>query len=211
MSQQRSERLLMADRGHFLKSGVSFLLLIALFFTSSHNCFAKVLPAQGSLLVAAGEMVDPRFRQSVILLLQHGKEGTVGLIINKALPVTINQAVPGLPEDIVDDQPLFFGGPVNPGTAWVLFAGEGRPDDTIAVLPGLFVANATRFFSGAEMQIRPDRLKILIGYSGWAPGQLEREVERGDWKVTPARSAEVFDADPGSLWQYLSGKGAVLI
>ncbi|NIQ93470.1 MAG: YqgE/AlgH family protein, partial [Desulfuromonadales bacterium] len=85
------------------------------------------------------------------------------------------------------------------------------PEGSVAVLPGVFVASAAAFLSGDGLQAEVDQLRILTGYAGWAPGQLERELKRGGWKVAPARAVDVFDADPESLWNYLSGKGAVLI
>ena len=173
--------------------------------------FAKAAPAKGSLLIATGNIDDPRFQKSVILLLQHGEEGTVGLIINKPLPIPVQHAVPGFPGDVSEEQPLFYGGPVGPQTSWVLFAGDEQPEGSVQILPGIFVANAEQFPAAGALKLEADQLKVLIGYAGWAPGQLEKELAKDDWKVSPARAAEIFDADPGSLWKYLSGQGAVLI
>ncbi len=196
---------------HFgLKSGVSMILLVA-FLLFSSQIYANGKPARGSFLLAKENMADPRFQKSVILIIEHGPTGSVGLIVNKPLPITLNHAFSGLPGDIIDDRPLFFGGPVNPSVAWALVQGSSRPDEAIEILPGVFVANAVSFFDDRDYEAKSDNIRILIGYAGWAPGQLELELKRGDWKVHPARAVDVFDKDPESLWDYLSGKGGVVI
>jgi putative transcriptional regulator len=196
---------------HFwLKSGVSVFLLIA-FLLFSSQIYAVSKPIRGSFLLAAESMVDPRFQKAVILIIEHGPTGSVGLIINKPLPVTLNHAFSKLPDAIAGDQTLYFGGPVNPNVTWVLFQSADQPADAIEVLPEVFAANAARLFHDEDHKVKGDNIRILTGYAGWAPGQLDMELKRGGWKVQPARAVDIFDEEPESLWDYLSGKGGLLI
>ena len=107
------------------KSGVGFLLLIALLTFPVASFCADSPPTKGSFLVASEKMTDPRFHEAVILILQNGPTGSVGLIVNKPLPITLKHALNGLPVDVDLSQPLYFGGPVNPNVTWVLFSAAG--------------------------------------------------------------------------------------
>lgn len=182
-----------------------FLLFVVLLFLPS-PLPAETAPAKGRFLLAGQSMIDPRFQQAVILILEHGQTGTVGLIVNKPHPVSLEHAFK-LPEGIPADQPLFYGGPVSPGLAWLLFSGSDAPPGTVELLPGVYVANADLLVDAVEYFSVVKKMRIFSGYSGWAAGQLEAEIKRGSWKVIPARPADIFDDDPDSLWDYLNGKG----
>ena len=193
-----------------IKSGISVVALIALIFFPA-GLAADGQPARGMFLLAAEDMNDPRFREAVILILEHDPNGSVGLIVNKPLSVTLDHALPLLPKDVAGEQPLYFGGPVNPNLVWVLFSAETAPDYAIEIMPGVFAANAEPFFADAELRRSAAEIRILTGYAGWGPGQLEQEIRRGGWRVDPASKADVFDKEPASLWHYLTGQGGVVI
>ena len=190
---------------------VSVLLLICFTLISPAHVQADVDPAKGALLLAKEGMPDPRFRQSAILILEHGPTGTIGLIVNKPHPITLEHAFV-LPKGLDGDQPLYYGGPVSPGVTWLLFSGDRLPEGAIEIIPGVNVASAAQLVEHEKEFSEARKLRIFSGYTGWAPEQLKREIERGDWMVIPGRSADVFDDDPESLWDYLQGKrGGVLI
>ena len=193
------------------KSGIGFFLLIALLVLPvTPVCASR--PEKGAFLVASEKMTDPRFRGAVILILQHDPTGSVGLIVNKPLSITLNHAFRGLPADLDVHQPLFYGGPVNPNVTWVLFSGVSeQPFASVEIIPGVFVADAVRFTAAAKSAAGLKPIRFLSGYAGWAPGQLEMEMGRGDWVISPARAVDIFDGNPESLWEYLSGRGGVLI
>lgn len=193
-----------------LKSGIGVVLLMAFLLLFPQVCAAGN-PLRGSFLIASENTQDPRFQKSVILILEHGATGSVGLIINKPLPVTLNHAFSELPDAIAGDRALYFGGPVNPNVTWVLFQSADQPADAIEVLPEVFAANAASFFRDEDHKVKSDNIRIMTGYAGWAPGQLDTELKRGGWKVQPARAVDIFDEEPESLWGYLSGKGGLLI
>lgn len=187
--------------------GLTAILLVISFSTVS----AATKPARGRLLVATENISDPRFQESVILLVQHDATGTIGLIVNKPLSVSVDHVLPLLPEDLPGDQPLFYGGPVSPGTSWVIFSGEKPAGDAMTIMPGIHLGISNKLFGSRDFRPDHNKVRILTGYAGWAPGQLETEFRRGDWVVMPARQADIFDADPDSLWDKLHGSQGVLI
>jgi len=199
-----------ANRG-LSKSGIGFILLIALLVVApAADCTSEQL--NGSFLIASQKLTDPRFRESVILVLQDGPTGSVGLIVNKPLTITLNHAFAGLPEGVDMTQPLYFGGPVNPNVAWVLYSGGAEfKIASLEIVPGVFVADAVQFSTAVNNATGIMPIRFLSGYAGWAPGQLAMELQRGDWKVQKARASDIFDGSPESLWDYLVGAGRVEI
>ena len=193
------------------KSGVGGVLLVALLvFAPVSDCAADGL--NGSFLVASQKLTDARFRESVILVLQHGPTGSVGLIINKPLAITLDHAFISLPAGVDGTQPLYYGGPVNPNLVWVLYSGgDNAGIDSLEIVPGVFVADAVQFAAAVKNATDVKPIRFLSGYAGWAPGQLEKELQRGDWKINPARSTDIFDGSPESLWDYLGGQGRIVI
>jgi putative transcriptional regulator len=152
----------------------------------------------GRLLIAGPDLWDPNFRRAIVLVGHHDDEGAVGVVLNRALPVTVHEAVPPLAELVDPEELLFVGGPVQPEAAVVVadFEDPSRAEvvafDTVGFLP----LETERDALGP---IR--RARVFAGYTGWGPGQLEAELERdGSWIAVPATVADVFSPDPGTLW-----------
>lgn len=152
----------------------------------------------GQLLIAGSNLWDPNFRRAIVLVGQHDEDGAVGVVLNRPLDVTVHEAVPPLAELVTSREPLFIGGPVQPEAAVVVadFEDPSRAEvvafDTVGFLP----PEVDRDTLGP---IR--RARVFAGYTGWGPGQLEVELERdGSWIVAPATVADVFDPEPGMLW-----------
>lgn len=146
---------------------------------------------QGFLLVASPALLDPNFKRTVVLVVTHDAEGAFGLVLNRPLHRC-------LAEVLEDEDPraeqveLFQGGPVQTDMVQFVSSCEscGR-----AVLPGVAV--------GAGLEDVPDQeaqLRAYVGYSGWGPGQLERETEEGSWIVAPAEARHVFEVASDQLW-----------
>ncbi len=160
---------------------------------------------RGHLLISGGGLYDPNFRQTVVLLGEHTSEGAVGVVLNRALDVAVASAVPELSGYVEEGARLFHGGPVQP-TSVVLVAELVDPSKI-----DLPVFGAIGFMVG-ELD-PPDDLEIAqarvyAGYSGWGPGQLEREIAEGAWIIEPASVPDVFSDDPQGLWgQLLARKG----
>ena len=152
---------------------------------------------KGHLLVAGPALVDPNFRRSVVLVGDHGDEGALGVILNRASDSTVDEAVPELAALVDGAAPVHVGGPVQP-SAIVVLAEFAEPDRAEAL-----VLEDIGFLPS---EIDPDvlgelrRTRVFAGYAGWGPGQLDDELREGSWIVEPAEPADVFTADPDELW-----------
>lgn len=158
-----------------------------------------------SLLVAMPQLLDPNFRRAVVLLVHHDAEGTLGVVVNRTTDLSapelcesISIQWPGDPEARVD-----WGGPVQPETGWLLFDGpEADADETRDLTPGIH-------FSGSLDLLRrmlgspPAHLRVILGYAGWGPGQLEAELAEGAWLVAPVNPSLVFDVDQDAMWTHV--------
>jgi putative transcriptional regulator len=161
-------------------------------------------PAKGVFLVAARDIGDPRFHNAVVLLVKHDGDGTVGLIVNKPTRISLAEAVPDLAGVQRTDQLVFFGGPVQMDVMIFLVHSTTPVADADEVKDDMYVGGERttleQLLAGDRSQ-RP--LRVFAGYAGWAPGQLDMELARGDWHVLPADAATVFDKDPEAIWEEL--------
>ena len=160
----------------------------------------------GKLLVADTSMPDPRFARSVIYLVRHNEEGAFGLIINKPLTklplakllaqLDIEATAIGVELDI------FFGGPVQDELGFVLHSRDfTAAAGTLIVDEGYAVSGVRQVLRAISEKKGPEKKLFTLGYAGWAPGQLEAELERGDWNVVDADEALVFDLPVPDKWQ----------
>lgn len=167
-------------------------------------------PLTASLLVAMPQLLDPNFIRTVMMIVQHDAEGTFGLVLNRPVDMSASELCEGL--DMVwggdPETPLYWGGPVQPNTGWMLFAhdsvGAGQSHESEATELGDGV-----FFAGSLNVLRPialappDRVRLLLGYAGWGPGQLEDEMVEGVWLTAPASREAIFDVSPDAMWDYV--------
>jgi putative transcriptional regulator len=160
----------------------------------------------GHLLLAGPALWDPNFRRAVVLVGHHDEEGAVGVVLNRAAEVAVEDAVPGLAAIVPDGESLFLGGPVEPGTA-VVVADFDEPEQAEILALGSIGFLPSEVPADAVGSIR--RARVFAGYAGWGPGQLEEEmVEEGSWIVEPALPGDIFTNDPVGLWSaVLARKG----
>jgi len=154
---------------------------------------------QGQLLLASRRLLDPNFARTVVLLVQHDDDGALGLVINRPLDVTVKQACEDAVESpcLIDDV-LYQGGPCQAPQLMALHVYEEAGE--VEVIPGLFFSQRS---DGLEQLLtRSDATaKFFVGYAGWSPGQLEKEMRSGSWLLMPATEELIFDAT--SLWSRL--------
>jgi len=155
---------------------------------------------KGQLILDQGKLQGSFFHRTVILICQHDGEGAFGLVLNRAAPNKVGDAlVANLPEQ-VKDQPLYLGGPVQPQALSYLHKGNFVPDAN--VLPNLSLGHSLDTLLDLAESFSPDeQLKIFAGYAGWSPGQLDDEMKRETWMTHPASLELVFDPAPQKLWQ----------
>jgi putative transcriptional regulator len=160
---------------------------------------------RGHLLISGGGLYDPNFRHTVVLVGEHNADGALGVVLNRALNITVEQALPPLSDLVPPGEPLFQGGPVQPDRP-VLLAETAQPE-----LVDVLVFGSVGFLVGdVSADIRPSilRARVFTGYSGWGPGQLEAEMAVDSWIIEPARVDDVFTDTPDLLWsRVLERKG----
>jgi putative transcriptional regulator len=154
---------------------------------------------RGQLLVSNGGLFDPNFRQTVVLIVDHGEDGALGLVLNRPAPLTIGEAIPDLASLVGSEDHLYVGGPVQPEAAVVL-AEYDEPEMPEGPLFGS-IAVVGKIGPDAVQGIK--RARVFGGYSGWAPGQLEEELGSNDWIVEDATAEDIFTDDPQHLWRVI--------
>lgn len=169
---------------------------------------APIAPGRGRLVVATPDLDDPNFDGTVVLLLEHGPEGALGVVLNRASELALVEAMSGPPtrdgrgwEDVADDPPVVFvGGPVRPNAiiALAVVADVADPSRWEPIADGLGVVNIGDGPLGEVGRIQG--LRVFAGYAGWGAGQLEGEIEEGAWFVVEARPEDCFAAVPEELW-----------
>lgn len=161
---------------------------------------------QGQFLLAASSLDDSNFERSVILMIRHDDEGAMGVVINKPLDVTVADALGESVESAATiEQPLHQGGPCT-GPMMVLH-GDEQIDGEL-VLPGVRFTTSRDDIEAVMQTLDATQSRYVIGYSGWASAQLEREFAEGSWLVTPATIAETFGTTD-DLWQRLASRATL--
>ena len=159
---------------------------------------------QGELLVARPGMPDSRFRESVILLVDHSEKGAFGLIVNRVvqrMPLSALFRSFGIraPRDLSLVN-IHYGGPVSPDTGFVLHTTEHKLNVAHDLGKNVAVSPVDEVLRAMARGKRPKKIVILVGYAGWGAGQLESEMRRGDWYTAPADPDILFDDDQASKW-----------
>jgi putative transcriptional regulator len=163
--------------------------------------FAQSSVGKGVLLVASPSLDDPNFRESVVLVVEHGPEGTVGLILNRSTNVLLSHALPDLTVLKGTNYRLFAGGPVEPSRLLLLFRLKEPPADARSVFDGVYVGGTPQILERIITQAKPtETFRAFAGFAGWAPGQLKYEMLQGAWATLPPDSINIFDKDPAILW-----------
>jgi putative transcriptional regulator len=155
---------------------------------------------KGVFLVASPSLNDPNFRQTVVLVLEHGPEGTLGVILNRATDVFLSEALPGVRALKGTTHRLFAGGPVQPNIVLLLSRLKEPQPDMRPVFDSVYVGGNPDVLERLLRQAGPAaRFRAFAGYAGWAPGQLGFEMLQGSWAVLPPED-NLFEKDPASLW-----------
>src|SRR2546429_941637 len=146
--------------------------------------------ARGQLLIAGPALLDPNFWRTVVLVIEHSEEGALGLVINRPSETSVGDAVPQLEELLDPGDPVFIGGPVQPSAVIVLAEFEDPGDAALLAFDDVGV-----LASGSTPEDPPAGVKTgraFVGHAGWGAGQLDAELERGDWILDQARREDAF-------------------
>jgi putative transcriptional regulator len=160
--------------------------------------------AQGKLLIARRELPDPNFAETVVLLVQYNERGAMGLIVNRPTEISVSSLVPELKDSSARDVPIYAGGPVSRDTLMMLVRSDDTPGEARLVFEDVYVSRSRELLERMSGDTgRQGKVRVYVGYAGWAPGQLEAEVERGDWHIMSADSGIVFHRSPLGVWRTL--------
>jgi putative transcriptional regulator len=155
----------------------------------------------GVFLYAAPGLQAQSFTESVVLLVQHGPQGSLGLIVNRPTRLLAREVVPALAGRRLPELMLYFGGPVQPDSVLALVRSARPIDGALRVLPDVyFCSELDPVKAAARDPEAASRLRVYAGYAGWSPGQLADESRKGAWVIAPADARSVFTSDPSALW-----------
>lgn len=192
------------------------VLLVALALCAAPSLAQSPVPApegaaSGIFLVARRDMPDPRFRDTVILVTYPRQGGPFGVIINRPLSMRLSEAFPQYEALKSKQDVLHFGGPVAREGLVFLVRAAKSPPRAIRVLQDVWLTMDVEWVDELLSRADPTQgLRVYAGYSGWAQGQLQNEIARGDWHVVPADAATIFTKDPAGLWQELIKRAVML-
>jgi putative transcriptional regulator len=158
-----------------------------------------------AFLLSMPQLTDPNFNRAVVLLCKHNDEGAFGLIVNRPL-VTTGRIVVNLEPPVETERELevWVGGPVEPQSSWMLV---GDDFDEPHGRGGMRIVEGLRLSTSPERLRRllepnpPERTRLIVGYSGWGPGQLEAELEESAWLLSDVSSELIFATPPERMWE----------
>ena len=167
------------------------------------NALERVDPEPGMLLVAAPGMYSPDFARTVVLVLEHDADHTLGVVLNRRSEAAVANVMPGWEELAAKPQAVHIGGPVSPESA----VGLGVTTAGVDISSSPHLNRLANRLVLLDLNASPDDLasvvdgiRIFAGYAEWAPGQLDDEILRGDWFVTPALPSDVVAPAGADLW-----------
>ena len=152
---------------------------------------------RGQLLIAGPALLDPNFQRTVVLVVEHSEDGALGLVLNRPSQTTVGEAVDELSQLVDLGEPLYVGGPVQQSALIVLAEFEDAGRAAVVAFEDVGV------LGGEDHEHPPEtrRGRAFAGHAGWGPGQLDAELESGDWILEPAQREDAFCTIPAQLWQ----------
>ena len=160
--------------------------------------------AQGKFLVADGRLMDPNFRETVVLLIRYGPDGAMGLVINRPVQLKLSTILPDIKELERSNETLFLGGPVEPARVMLLVKTASPPEASLPVFGDVYLSSSQKVLQRLiKKPAKEERFQIYAGYAGWAPKQLESECDRGHWHILKADTETLFDKKRSEIWQEL--------
>lgn len=166
-------------------------------------------PAKGKFLVAGRDLGDPRFRETVVLLISYDNRGAAGLIINRPTDVPLADMLPDIAGIRKRTDIIHYGGPVEGHRMLILIRSGDKPVESARVLDKVYLSSSRDLLErmiGARKTA--GQFRVYAGYAGWAPGQLDAELSRGDWHIVRADAASIFDKRSDEIWPELIRKGS---
>ena len=155
-------------------------------------------------LVAMPGLDDDNFQQSVSLLCEHNDDGAIGLIINKPTDLTLVEVLQQMDlehDALVEESPVFWGGPVQPERGFVVHREPGGWESCVELHDGLYVTTSRDILRAIGKGEGPHDFLVMLGYAGWSAGQLENEILHNSWLNTPVDRQILFKTPARDRWQ----------
>lgn len=169
------------------------------------------LPGKGKFLVAGRNLADPRFRETVVLLIEYSAEGAIGLIINRPTKVPLAEVLPPVPGLRERADVVYYGGPVEGHRMLMLIRSGEKPEESGRVFGNVYVSASMDTLERMLGSHKTEKqLRIYAGYAGWMPRQLDWELSRGDWLIVSADAGSIFDKKPFEIWRELYRRGSAI-
>ena len=160
---------------------------------------------KGQLLLDGGNLTGSEFHRTVVLICQHDSEGAFGLVLNRASEHTVADSIVATLPPMIQDLPLFLGGPVQPQLVNCLLSESvnAEPIGT-QVLPGIRLLHDWDELMKPEVELEAfHQINFFAGYAGWSPSQLDNEMKMNAWLTHPATVELVFHPKPSELWRLI--------
>ena len=155
-----------------------------------------------SLLLSMPQMQDANFARTVVLLCDYRAEGAFGLVVNRPTDMAAREMVRLEPPVAVGNElPLFVGGPVQPERGWILLATPPDDPEFRTIRDGLYLSASPFVLRQVLEAPAPPRARVLAGYAGWGPGQLDEELARSAWLIGDIQLDLIFDVAPDAMWE----------
>ena len=160
----------------------------------------NVKPEPGKILISEPFMFDYYFKRSVILLAEHNKEGSFGVIINKPMSVNFNEVIKDFPNF---HSKVYLGGPVKTDSLYFIHTLGDLIDNSMPIVEGLYWGGDLEQIKEMIVlnQVNEDNVRFYVGYSGWMPKQLDQELKRDSWVVSSINKQQMMETDPDILWK----------
>lgn len=158
-----------------------------------------------ALLLSMPQLLDPNFARTVILLCKHSEEGAFGLVLNRPL-VTTGTVMVDLNPPVSTDRELdiWVGGPVEPQRSWILVGGgpeHAEVSGAMQIAEGVYLSASPNLLRRLLEPDPPANARLVVGYSGWSPGQLDRELAESSWLLSDVDADLVFNTPPERMWE----------
>ena len=156
---------------------------------------------KAALLLSMPQLQDPNFTRSVVLLCEYNPDGAFGLVLNRPTEVAASEMVRLEPPVIPgNDMPLWIGGPVEPQRGWILLGDEPEAEFK-CIRDGLYLSTSQALLRSVLQASPTPRARVLAGYAGWGPGQLDEELAASAWLLGDVDLDIVFDVAAESMWE----------
>jgi putative transcriptional regulator len=169
-----------------------------------YDPYGDALPAKGKFLVASSAIADPRFQETVVLLIGYDDAGATGLIINRPTKVPLAEMLPSMQGLKKRSDVAYYGGPIEGNRILMLIRSPEKLKEADNVFMNVYFSvsrNTLERMIGAHKTQK--QLRVYAGYASWLPGQLNREVSRGDWYIFNADADSIFEKESSEIWREL--------